>query len=90
MHGAGSDSPGPGGGYAEATPGLSGRIRIYWSFVYPEEKEVRKDYEQERKIGRLVRVSDSVRHAQAQGLARRIHSAAKLRSRHRAESNAAK
>ena len=31
-----------------------------------------------------VRVSDCVRHAQAQGLARRIQSAAKLRSRHRA------
>ena len=37
-----------------------------------------KEYEQE------VRVSDSVRHAQAQGLARRIQSAAKLRTRHRA------
>ena len=31
-----------------------------------------------------VRVSDSVRHAQAQGLARRIQCAAKLRTRHRA------
>ena len=41
------------------------------SFVYPKEKEVRKDYEQERNMSRLVRVSDSVRHAQAQGLARR-------------------
>ena len=54
------------------------------SFVYPEEKEVRKDYEQERNMSRLVRVSDSVRHAQAQGLARRIHRAAELRTRHRA------
>ena len=35
-------------------------------------------------MSRLVRVSDFVRHAQAQGLARRIQSAAKLRSRHRA------
>ena len=47
------------------------------SFVYPEEKEVRKDYEQERKIGRLVRVSDSVRHAQAYGLARRVQQRSK-------------
>ena len=31
-----------------------------------------------------MRVWDSVRHAQAQGLARRIQSAAELRSRHRA------
>ena len=31
-----------------------------------------------------VRVSDSVRHAQARGLARRIQSAAELRTRHRA------
>ena len=31
-----------------------------------------------------VRVWDSVRHVQAQGLARRIQSAAKLRIRHRA------
>ena len=33
------------------------------SFVSPAEKEVRKDYEQERDRSRLVRVSDSVRHA---------------------------
>ena len=33
---------------------------------------------------RNIRVSDSVRHAQAQGLARRIQSAAELRIRHRA------
>ena len=33
---------------------------------------------------RRMRVWDSVRHAQAQGLARRIQSAAELRSRHRA------
>ena len=32
----------------------------------------------------LVRVQNSVRHAQAQGLARRIHRAAELRTRHRA------
>ena len=31
-----------------------------------------------------VRVWDSVRHAQAQGLARRIQRAAELRTRHRA------
>ena len=37
---------------------------------------IRKDYEQERKMSRLVRVGDSVRHAQAYGLARRIFSAA--------------
>ena len=34
---------GHGGGHAAATPGLSGRIRMYVSLVYPEEKEVRKD-----------------------------------------------
>ena len=42
-----------------------------------DEQEVRKDYEQERKRSRLVRVSDSVRHAQAQGLARRIQQRSK-------------
>ena len=35
-------------------------------------------------MSRLVRVGDSVRHAQAFGLARRIQRAAKLRTRHRA------
>ena len=35
---------------------------------------------------RNIRVWDSVRHAQAIGLARRIQSAAKLRPRHRAKS----
>ena len=55
------------------------------SLVYIQRKrKVRKDYEQEKNMSRLVRVSDSVRHAQAQGLARRIQSAAKLRVRHRA------
>ena len=35
--------PGRGGGYAAAPAELSGRIRIYISFVNPSEKEVRKD-----------------------------------------------
>ena len=48
------------------------------------EKEVRNEKTRKRKMSRLVRVSDSVRHAQAQGLARRIQSATKLRTRHRA------
>ena len=50
-------------------------------------RKVRKDYEQERNMSRLVRVWDSVRHAQAQGLARRIQRAAMLRPRHRAYSH---
>ena len=54
---------------------------LYISYIYYLRiRKIRKDYEQERKMSRLVRVSDSVRHAQAQGLARRIHRAAKLRS----------
>ena len=36
-------------------------------------------------MSRRFRVWDSVRHAQAYGLARRIQCAAKLRSRHRAK-----
>ena len=43
-------------------------------------RKIRNDYEQERKMSRMVRVSDFVRHAQAQGLARRIQSAAELRT----------
>ena len=69
---------GKSGGDAAATPGLSRIIRIL------RIRKIRKDYEQERNMSRLVRVGNSVRHAQAQGLARRIQSAAKLRSRHRA------
>ena len=38
---------------------------------------IRKDYEQERKIRKEVRVKDSVRHAQAQGLAWRIQQRSK-------------
>ena len=39
---------------------------------------------------RRIRVWDSVRHAQAQGLARRIQRAAKLRPRHRAKTKSSK
>ena len=60
-------------------------VYVCISLVYIQRKrKVREDYEQEKNMSRLVRVWDSVRHAQAQGLARRIQSAAKLRSRHRA------
>ena len=70
---------GRGGGDAAATPGLSRIIRIvypvYILYIYLRIRKIRKDYEQERNMSRLVRVSDFVRHAQAQGLARRIFKA---------------
>ena len=79
---------------ADAQGPLLGRIRIFLryilriSFVYivyiPYGTGGKEGKEEERKMSRKVRVSDSVRHAQAQGLARRIQRAAKLRTRHRA------
>ena len=73
---SGPDS-GHGGGYAaaggEGRVGKSGYFRILHDYMMI----------QECKAGR-VRIKDSVRHAQAYGLARRIQRAAKLRTRHRA------
>ena len=72
---------GRGGGDAAATPGLSRIIRIvypvYILYIYLRIRKIRKDYEQERNMSRLVRVKNSVRHAQAQGLARRIQQRSK-------------
>ena len=47
-------------------------------------RNVRKDMRKEIRIRILLGYHDSIRHAQAKGLARRIQSAAELRSRHRA------
>ena len=47
-------------------------------------KEHKEGYEEGNKDQDFMRVWDSVRHAQAQGLARRIQSAAERRARHRA------
>ena len=63
---------------------------MYILSIYPKEKTGYEGEEKERNMSRLVRVSDSVRHAQAQGLARRIQRAAKLRTRHRAKTKSSK
>ena len=47
-----------GGGGAAATPGLSGRIRMYISLVYTEKKECWEGYEKERKMRRNIRVKE--------------------------------
>ena len=47
-------------------------------------RNIRKDMRKEIRIRILLGYHDSIRHAQAQGLARRIKSAAELRIRHRA------
>ena len=52
-------------------------LGLYILYIYLRIRKIRKEYEQERKMSRLVRVSDSVRHAQAQGLARRIQQRSK-------------
>ena len=61
---------------AESQRPLQDFIRIvypvYILYIYLRIRKIRKDYEQERNMSRLVRVKNSVRHAQAQGLARRI------------------
>ena len=76
-------NPGRGGG--NATPPLK-EFQNFSEFVKNvlSRKLSRKEGKEGKKVRKVVRVWDSVRHAQAQGLARRIHHAAKLRTRHRA------
>ena len=76
---AGADTQGPLFRILQDFP----RMLLCKSFVYPEKRRfgrIREGKEGEKK----VRVWDFIRHAQAQGLARRIQRAAELRTRHRA------
>ena len=80
----------PGGrrGRIRRDPSL-GFFRIFLGcyYVYPKYiQRIRKfaRIKERKEDEKKVRVWDFVRHAQAQGLARRIQSAAKLRTRHRA------
>ena len=75
----------PGGG--TGVESQTAPIRILYDFpaiIRNIIRNIRKDMRKEIRIRSLIRVWDSVRHAQAIGLARRIQRAAKLRTRHRA------